>query len=178
MATRCGNKVADHPQTIQQLVKNADKLVGNVTSVVGTVKGMFDSLGGGETTERHRAMVSNAALFFARGAELLGTVSPDEFHSTFKATHDAIQSMAKLSQNISQERVNRIVESASDILGSVESTHIVSVVGKLVQGATQVIERLTHPLDALVSEIPASRMPPRLSLPVGSHQQQQKTAEK
>ena len=107
---------------------------------------------------------------------ITSTVSPDEFHATFKATHEAIQSMAKLSQNISQERVNRIVESASDILGSVESTHIVSVVGKLVQGATVIMERLTHPLDALAADMPTVRTPPRLSLPVGSHSQ--KTAEK
>jgi len=161
------------PETIQQLVKNADKLVGNVTSVVGTVKGLFDSLSGDSNNERHRAMVSNAALFFAKGAELLGTVSPDEFHSTFKATHEAIQSMAKLSQNISQERVNRIVESVSDILGAVESEHIVSVTGNLVRGATEVIERFTRPLDAaaaLLAQQPvaAASAPAiaRLSLPV------------
>ncbi len=52
--------------------------------------------------------------------------------------------MSKLSQNISQERVNRIIVSASDILGAVESEHIVSVIGKLVAGATEVINRFTQ----------------------------------
>jgi hypothetical protein len=165
------------PETIQHLVKNADTLVGNVSSVVGAVKAMFDSFGQGENVERHRTMVNNAALFFAKGAELLSTVSPGEFHATFAATHEAIQSMAKLSQNISQDRVNRIVESASDILGSVESEHIVAVVGKLVKGATDIIERFTQPLSmfrgppgppAAVPERSEVAPPPRVSLPVAA----------
>jgi len=53
--------------------------------------------------------------------------------------------MAKLSQNISQERVNRIVESASDILGAAEATHIVGVISELVKGASDVIHRFAQP---------------------------------
>ena len=75
----------------------------------------------------------------------LSTVSPGEFHEAFASTHEAVQSMAKLSKNISQERVNRIVESASDILGSVESEHIISVIGNLVKGVTEVMHRFTQP---------------------------------
>jgi len=56
-----------------------------------------------------------------------------------------MKSMAKLSHNISQERVNRIVESASDILGAVESEHIVATIGNLVKGATEIISRFTQP---------------------------------
>ena len=75
--------------------------------------------------------------------------------------------MAKLSQNISQERVNRIVESASDILGAVESEHIVSVIGNLVKGATQVIERFTQPFGAGGSVLVHAE-PARVSLPVAT----------
>jgi len=78
------------PQVIQQLVKNANTLVGNVSSVVGTVKGLFDGLGT-DNNERHRTMVNNAAMFFAKGAELLSTVSPGEFHTAFAATNEAVQ---------------------------------------------------------------------------------------
>jgi hypothetical protein len=78
------------PETVQQLVKSANTLVGNVSAVVSTVTALFDNLGT-DNAARHRAIVTNAALFFAKGAELLGTVSPDEFHSTFQATHQAIQ---------------------------------------------------------------------------------------
>lgn len=114
-----------------------------MSNVVGTVTSMFDSLGA-DTNQRSRTMVANAALFFAKGAELMGTVSPTEFHEAFASTHAAVQSMAKLSQNLDQQRVNRIVESASDILGSVESEHIILVVGNLVKGATEVLNRFTH----------------------------------
>jgi len=57
-------------ETVQQLVKNANTLVGNVSNVVGTVTSMFDNMGS-DTNERSRTLVNNAALFFAKGAELL-----------------------------------------------------------------------------------------------------------
>lgn len=131
-------------ETVQQLVKNANTLVGNVSAVVGTVGAMFDGMGS-DNKARHLTMVNNAALFFAKGAELLGTVSPGEFHEAFASTNEAVQSMAKLSKNISQERLNRIVESASDILGAVESEHIISVIGNLVKGVNEVLHRFTQP---------------------------------
>jgi hypothetical protein len=58
------------PDMIQLMIKNANAVVGNVTTMVGTVKGLFDGLGN-DNQERHRALVGNAALFFAKGAELL-----------------------------------------------------------------------------------------------------------
>jgi hypothetical protein len=80
--------------------------------------------------------------------------------------------MAKISQNISQERVSRIVESASDILGSVESEHIVAVIGNLVKGATQIMDRFTQPfaplehLDASARGPSSIPIPARISFPV------------
>lgn len=53
--------------------------------------------------------------------------------------------MAKLSQNISQDRLNRIVESTSDILSAANSTHIVSVIADLVKGANDVLHRFAQP---------------------------------
>jgi hypothetical protein len=82
-------------------------------------------------------------------------VSPGEFHAAFASGHEAVQTMAKLSQNISQERVNRIIESASDILGAADSTHVVTVIAELVKGATDVLHRFAQPGGI------------RLSLPVG-----------
>jgi hypothetical protein len=135
------------PGVLEAMVKNANLVVGNVTTMIGAVGGMFDGLGGADTgaKERHRALVGNAALFFAKGAELLSTVSPGEFHAAFASGHEALQSMSKLSQNISQDRVNRIIESASDILSSANSTHIVTVIAELVKGANDVLHRFAQP---------------------------------
>jgi len=142
------------PDTIQLMVKNANSLVANGASMVGTVKGLFDELGATDK-ERHRAMMGNAALFFAKSAELLATVSPGEFHAAFASGHEAVQTMARLSQNISHDRVNRIIESASDILGAADSAHVVTVIADLVKGATEIVHRFAQPGGL------------RISLPVG-----------
>lgn len=142
------------PDVLEKLIKNAGSLVGNANTMMGAVQGLFDA----PSSDRHRAMIGNAAMFFAKGAELLSTVSPTEFHEAFASGHEAVQTMAKLSQNISHDRVNRIIESASDILGSADATHVVSVIADLVKGANDLIRRFTQPGGI------------RLSLPLESNQ--------
>lgn len=63
-------RAAIPPGMLETMMKNANLVVGNVTSMIGTVNGLFDGLGS-DNKERHRALVGNAALFFAKGAELL-----------------------------------------------------------------------------------------------------------
>jgi len=140
------------PDVLEKLIKNAGSLVGNANNILGSVQAAFDAP---NESERHRAILGNAALFFAKSAELLSTVSPAEFHVAFSAGNEALQAMARLSQNLDHARVNRIVESASDILGSADSAHIVSVIAELAKGASDVIHRFARPGGL------------RLSLPIG-----------
>ncbi len=134
------------PDTLQTIVKNAGTLVGNVTAFVDTIGAIFGPSSGSEKESvQKRAMIANAGTFFSKGAELLNTVSPEEFHSAFVASHEAVQTFSRMSRGLADDRVNSIVQSMSDILSAADSTHIVSVIAKLTEGVTQVINRFTSP---------------------------------
>jgi hypothetical protein len=78
-----------------------------------------------------------------KGAELLGSISAAEFHDAFLTAHAAVQSVVRVSQNISNEKFSRVIDSAADILGAAESEHIVAVISDLTKGASEVLRRFT-----------------------------------
>ena len=142
------------PKTIQAVLNNVDALVGNATMVIEMVNAVFSKSGKAARGETQQVMDSAGGLL-KKGTELLGSISANEFHEAFNSAHDAVQSFVRMSKNVSPEKINRIVDSAADILGAADAEHIVSVISDLTKGASSVIHRFSDPGAGL-----------RLSLPI------------
>ena len=152
------------PATIRTLVTNAERLLGNATLLVEIFSAAFalppsssPSSQAKRSTEQEQ-MVSGLATMVKRGAELISTVSGAEFHSAFTTVHGALQSFVRVSERVDPERVGKIVNSASDILGAADSEHIIKTVSELSRGAADVIHRLSNPGGLRVS-LPLSVTP-------------------
>jgi len=149
------------PDTVHSLVKNVNAVIGNVaqfsklfgdalpTLVNGTAKRSSGS--GGEAT-----LIDRVSGFVEKGAQLFGTITADEFHETFIALKSGLETVTRVSQNISSDKVNKIVDSTSTILSAAESEHIVKTISKISAGVIDIIDRFKQPTGL------------RLSLPIES----------
>lgn len=152
------------PATVRTLVASAERLLGNATLLVEVFTAAFalppsssPSSQAKRSTEQEQ-MVNGLATMVRRGAELISTVSGAEFHSAFTTVHTALQSFVRVSERVDPERVGKIVNSASDILGAADSEHIIKTVSELSRGAADVIHRLSNPGGLRVS-LPLSMAP-------------------
>lgn len=151
------------PATVRTLVASAERLLGNATLLVEVFTAAFalppssPSSPAKRSTEQEQ-MVNGLATMVRRGAELISTVSGAEFHSAFTTVHTALQSFVRVSERVDPERVGKIVNSASDILGAADSEHIIKTMSELSRGAADVIHRLSNPGGLRVS-LPLSMTP-------------------
>lgn len=133
------------PATLHAILNNANTFIGNATLFVEIVGAVFNSEKGTAATPGKRELFTGAGSFLKKGAELITSISPAEFHEAFITTHSAVKSFVRLSENVSHEKVNKIVDSVSDILSAADSSHIVTVISDLTKGVSEVIHRFAQP---------------------------------
>lgn len=142
--------------SIQSIMHNADLFIGNATLFVEVVTSVFNpQSGAAKRSLDDTLLVAGAGNFLKKSAELINSISPDEFHQTFITVQSAIDIFVRLSRDIDSQKINSIVKSTSDILSAADSSHIVDTISKLSNGAFDVIHRFSQP-DGLRVSLPVS----------------------
>ena len=131
-------------ESVQTIVHNVNKLVGNATLFVEMATAVF-GVSKDETKETRARLINSASSVFAKTSELINSVSTAEFHAAFETGHAAVQAVVRLSQSIDPAKVGKLVDSASDIMGAADTAHIVTVISDLSRGASEIIHRLSRP---------------------------------
>lgn len=131
---------------VQSILQNVNVFMGNATMLVELASGIFNGHSGvsARSPEQTQLMLSVAGVV-QKGTELFGSINATEFHSAFVTGQSAIQSFVRLSQSVDHQKVAKLVDSASDILGAADTEHIVAVISELSRGASELIRRFSRP---------------------------------
>jgi len=155
------------PTELQLMLKNANTIVSNVARI----SELFGSLGGGggggsvsSTTgtsvnvttlrqknssakeEKEADLMDKMGTFINKGSQLIGSVSADEFHGTVLAFKSGLETVVRVSQNVSSAKVNEIVDKVSDILAAAESEHVIETISRVTKGVIEIIDRINQPI--------------------------------
>jgi len=129
---------------VQTIVRNVDKLVGNVTVFVQMITAVFtpapDTMAKGKRDQTDRMLESARGLMF-RSVELLSALKPSNISDMFASVKRSVDSVNAIASHIKGETVSKILANTAEILASAESEHVVDVISRISKGALDIIDR-------------------------------------
>lgn len=128
---------------VNTIVRNVDRLVGNVTMFVEIITAAFTPTTPSKSTKRDQTdrMLESARGLMFRTVELLSALKPSNISDMFASVKRSVDSVNALAEKIPGETVSKIVENTGRILASAESEHVVDVISRISKGALDIIDR-------------------------------------
>lgn len=147
---------------VQTIVRNVDKLVGNVTVFVQMITSAFtpapDTMAKGKRDQTDRMLESARGLMF-RSVELLSALKPSNISDMFASVKRSVDSVNAIAEHVKGETVSKILANTAEILASAESEHVVDVISRISKGALDIIDRFKQSEGIRIS-LPLDRAPP------------------
>jgi hypothetical protein len=129
---------------VQTIVRNVDKLVGNVTVFVQMITAAFtpapDTMAKGKRDQTDRMLESVRGLMF-RTVDLLSALKPSNISDMFASVKRSVDSVNAIASHIKGETVSKILANTAEILASAESEHVVDVISRISKGGLDIIDR-------------------------------------
>jgi hypothetical protein len=158
---------------VKTIVRNVDRLVGNVTVFVQMITAAFtptpDTMAKSKRDQTDRMLESARGLMF-RSVELLSELKPSNISDMFASVKKSVDSVNSIASHIKGKTVSKILANTAEILASAESEHVVDVITRISNGALDIIDRFKQSEGIRIS-LPLDHVPS-----IGQHEEAKKSA--
>jgi len=151
---------------IKTIVRNVDRLVGNVTTFVEIITAAFtptpNTMAKSKKDQTDRVLESARGLLF-KTVDLLSELKAADVRDMFLSVKRGVDSVNDITKKVKGDTVAKILTNAAEVLASAESEHVVDVISRISKGALEIIDRfkqsegirisipLDHPSAAAIS---------------------------